>query len=302
MTLRASSIAAVALLVTACAHPSPDSVGAAPSVAASGPAKEHLTSVDGTAGRLRVSDGGAGEPAVVLLHGLAADLEVWRGQLDHLRASRRAVAYDQRGHGGSERARDGVYTVEALAADLEALRRAMGLGRMILVGHSMSGLVLTTYAAAHPDAVAGLVYVDAIGDFHAVPPEALEPVVQREASPSFGAAEQHAELEGMLGPNARPATRRFLLASLARMDPPAFAALRRSMFAVRDARARFAGYRGPSLAIEVKGNPYAASMAGQVLGIPVERIGGVSHWLQLDDPDAVNRALDAFLARVPAGR
>ncbi len=302
MTLHATCIAAVAVLVAACAHPSPASPPATSSVAAPNPATEHVSFVDGTAGRLRVSDGGVGEPAVVLLHGLAADLGVWRGQLDHLRASRRVVAYDQRGHGGSERARDGVYTVDALVADLEAVRRAMGLGRVILVGHSMSGAVLTRYAAAHPDAVAGLVYVDGIGDFGAVPPEALEGVVARESSPAFGAAERRTELEGMLGPNARPETRRAILACLDRMDPPAFAALRRSVFALRDARALFTAYQGPSVAIEAAENPYAASMAGQVLGIPVDRIGGVSHWLQLDDPQGVNRALDAFFARVPAAR
>jgi pimeloyl-ACP methyl ester carboxylesterase len=166
----------------------------------------------------------------------------------------------------------------------------------------MSGEVLTTYVAAHPDAVAGLVYVDAIGDFHAVPPEALQPLVEREASPSFGAAERRAALEGMLGPKARPATRQAVLASLDRMDPPAFAALRRSMFSLRDARARFSAYRGPAVAIEATENPYAASMAGEVLGIPLEHISGVSHWLQLDDPAAVNRALDSFLRGLPVAR
>jgi pimeloyl-ACP methyl ester carboxylesterase len=306
MNLRAHSVAvavavAAAVLVTGCAHPGPASPPVA-SLAAPAPAKERTTFVDGTAGRLRVSDGGTGEPAVILLHGLAADLEVWRGQLDHLRANRRVVAYDQRGHGGSEKARDGVYTMEALAADLEAVRRAMGLGRVILIGHSMSGAVLTTYAAAHPDTVAGLVYLEAIGDFHAVPPEAFQPVIEQEASPSFDASARRAALEGMLGPKARPATREAVLASSDRMDPPAFGALRRSMFALRDARARLAAYRGPSVAIEATENPYAESMAGQVLGIPLTRVSGVSHWLQLDDPDAVNRALDAFLAGLSVAR
>ncbi|WP_242392546.1 alpha/beta fold hydrolase [Anaeromyxobacter oryzisoli] len=301
MNLRARSVAA-AILFTACAHHHPTSPPVASSAATPAPAKERTIFVDGTAGRLRVSDGGVGEPAVVLLHGLAADLEVWRGQLDHLRASRRVVAYDQRGHGRSEKARDGVYTVEALAADLEAVRRAMGLGRVILIGHSMSGAVLTTYAVAHPDTVAGLVYLDAIGDFHAVPPEAFQPIIEQEALPSFDASARRTALEGMLGPKARPATREAVLASADRMDPPAFAALRRSMFALRDARARIAAYRGPSVAIEAADNPYAESMAGQVLDLPLTRVSGVSHWLQLDDPDAVNRALDAFLARLSVAR
>ena len=117
------------------------------------------------------------------------DLDAWREQLDRLRPYRRAVAYDQRGHGGSDRPRDGVYTVEALAADLEAVADALGLKRFVLVGHSLSGAVLSAYAGAHPDLVAGPVYADAVGDFHAVPRPALEEALRGESSPSFGAAE-----------------------------------------------------------------------------------------------------------------
>lgn len=208
---RLARCAIAALLASACAHP-----GRSPAPTAPVTTAEHFLSVDGTAGRLRVSDGGAGEPAVVLLHGLGADLEVWRPQLDHLRTTRRAIAYDQRGHGGSEKARDGVYTLEALAADVEAVRRDLGLGRVI--------------------------------------------------------------------------------------DPPAFAALRRGLFEFRDARARYTGYRGPAVAVEAADNPYAAILAGQVLHLPRTEVAGVSHWLQLDDPDAVNRALDAFLAGFPVAR
>ncbi|GEJ57793.1 alpha/beta fold hydrolase [Anaeromyxobacter diazotrophicus] len=282
-----------ALLAMACSHPGPSLAPAARSVAG-----ERLSFVEGTAGSLRVSDGGQGDPAVVFLHGLGSDLEVWRPQLDHLRASRRVVAYDQRGHGASGKPRDGVYTLEALAADLEAVRRALGLERFVLVGHSLSGAVVTTYLGAHPEVVVGAVYVDAAGDFHGVARERLQEVVDREASPSFGASARRADFAEALGPRARPATRQTVLASLERMDPAAFAPLRRALFELRDARARFASHRGPALAIEAAENPYASTMAGAVLGLPRVEVRGVSHWLQLDDPDAVNRALDAFLARL----
>jgi pimeloyl-ACP methyl ester carboxylesterase len=177
-------------------------------------AGEHLSFVEGTAGPLRVSDGGLGGPAVVFLHRLGSDLEVWRPQLDHLRASRRVIAYDQRGHGASGKPRDGDYTLEALAADLEVVRRALGLERFVLVGHSLSGAVMTTYLGAHPESVAGAVYLDAIGDFHAVARERLQEVVEREASPSFGASEQRAAVAEALGPRAKPATRQAVLATL----------------------------------------------------------------------------------------
>jgi pimeloyl-ACP methyl ester carboxylesterase len=139
--------------------------------------------------------------------------------------------------------------------------------------------------------------VDAIGDFRGVPREELQPVIVREASPSFGAAQRRAIFEEMLGAKARPATRAQVLAALGRIDPPAFSALRRCLFQFRDAGSHHARYRGAALAIEAAENPYAAVMASQVLRLQRTEVAGVSHWVQLDEPGAVNRALDAFLAR-----
>lgn len=255
---------------------------------------EQIGFVEGKAGRLRVSDGGAGEPAVLFLHGLGNDLDAWREQLDHLRPLRRAVAYDQRGHGGSDRPRDGVYTVEALAEDLGIVADSLGLKRFVLVGHSLSGAVLTAYAGAHPGRVAGLVYADAVGDLHAVPRPALEEVLRGEASASFGAAEVLQAFAGMLGPLARPATRERVLAGVARMDPRAYAALRRSGFSF-EVGDRLSTYRGPILAIEAEGEPNPILASTVIAGARRVGVGGVSHWLQLDDPAAFARALDPML-------
>lgn len=267
-------------------------------VAPEGVGVEHLGRVEGKAGRLRVSDGGAGGTPVVFLHGLGSDLEVWRAQLDHLRPGRRAVAYDQRGHGESDKARDGVYTVEALVEDLEAVRSALGISRMILVGHSMSGVVLTTYAGRYPDRVAGLFYLDATGDAHAFPRAQVEALVARETAPSFGAAERHAVFEEMLQ-QARPGTRERVLASLDRLDPPAFGLLRKAIFELVDGPARYAPYRGPAVALE-GGDQVFPGAASIVLGLRRVAVHDVCHWFQLDDPAAVNRELDEFLASVAA--
>ena len=262
---------------------------------------ERFLSVNGGAGRLRVSDGGAGEPAVVFLHGLGSDLEAWRAQLDHLRPGRRAVAYDQRGHGGSDPARDGVYTVEALAADLDVVIRTLGLRRVVLVGHSFSGTVVTAWAGAHPEPAAGLVYADAVGDFHAVPRQEVDEQVRRDEALGPDPAGRQRVFGEMLGAAARPDTRERVLAAVARLDPPAFAALRRSMFEFRVGD-RLAGHRGPVLAIEAEGADYPIMASRVVPRASRATIPGVSHWLMMDDPAAFNRALDAYLATLGDGR
>ncbi len=277
-----------------CAH-APAAGPAVPPAALAG--AERFLQVEGTAGKLHVSDGGAGAgPAVILVHGLGSDLEVWRPVLDHLRARRRAVAYDQRGHGRSEKAGDGVYTIEALVADLEAVHRGLGLGPVVLVGHSMSGEVLTTYAGAHPERVVGLVYVDALGDAAPIPRDAVKALVARETDPTFGPEDRRKVFAPMLA-SALPETERQVLAALDRIDPPAFGLLRKSMMEVVDGPARYAAYRGPAVAIEVGAGPWPGAASAR-LGVPRVAVEGVSHWLQLDAPVTLERELDAFLAKL----
>jgi 3-oxoadipate enol-lactonase len=105
--------------------------------------------------RLAAEVEGEGEP-VVLVHGLGFSRKAWRPQIDALTAAGwRCVSYDLRGFGASEMPR-APYRVETLAADLEAVRAALGLDRFHLVGHSMGGMVSLGYAVDHPERVRSL--------------------------------------------------------------------------------------------------------------------------------------------------
>ncbi|AVV40335.1 alpha/beta hydrolase [Streptomyces sp. P3] len=82
-----------------------------------------------------------------------------------------AVRWDQRGCGRSQRC-DGPWTTERFVADLEAVRRHFGLGRMTLLGHSWGAQLALSYALAHPGRVRALIYVSGTGigpdaDWHA---------------------------------------------------------------------------------------------------------------------------------------
>src|SRR5207248_7611440 len=181
--------------------------------------------VQGAAGRLRISDGGAGGIPVVFHHGLGSDWTCWQPQLDHLRATRRAVAFDARGHGESDRAP--VYSIDALADDLDRVVTELAISRFVLVGHSFAGTVLSDYAGRHPEKLAAVVYVDAVGDASSMPAEIKERFRKQHAGLT---PQRLQEMYGtMLGPKAKPETRRRILASAARLDLPAFAALREEM-------------------------------------------------------------------------
>jgi len=117
----------------------------------------HTLSRDGV--ELAYVEQGAGEPAIVMLHGMACVHEHMAPLMDAFTATHRCVAFDMRGHGASGVTHD-AYSMEPFTSDLAYVIDELGLERPILVGHSFGGSVSLAFAAAHPDKVRALVMLD----------------------------------------------------------------------------------------------------------------------------------------------
>ena len=117
----------------------------------------HKISRDGV--ELAYVEHGAGDPALVLLHGMACVHEHMVPLIEAFAPEHRCVAFDLRGHGSS-----GVpttaYTLESFTSDLAFGLDELGLDRPVLIGHSFGGSVSLAFAAAHPDRVRALVMLD----------------------------------------------------------------------------------------------------------------------------------------------
>ena len=133
-------------------------------VASAGAATLHVRSSDGVKLAAYTFGGQQARQVVIVIHGGPGDSHAYLGPLPRELSGPRvlSVAYDQRGVGGSTTPRDRRYTLAAYVEDLDAIRRAVGAGRVTLVAHSWGGLVAEGYAAAHPGRVAGLALVDAL--------------------------------------------------------------------------------------------------------------------------------------------
>jgi len=113
-------------------------------------------------GRLAVDVTGRGEP-IVLVHGLATTGAIWRRVAPSLARSRSVAAIDVPGFGASDPAGRG-FDLDAVAQRIRVgLARAGFAEPYDLVGHSMGGALALTLAAAHPEAVRGLVLVSPAG-------------------------------------------------------------------------------------------------------------------------------------------
>ncbi len=126
------------------------------------PPSQVIVLPDGQRIHLR-DEGPRGAPVIMLLHGSNADLHTWQPWVEDLRGDYRVVRYDQIGHGLTGPARDGDLSPAAFAADVGEVADALGIGRFVLAGNSMGGMVAARYAMAHPDRLLGLVLIDASG-------------------------------------------------------------------------------------------------------------------------------------------
>jgi proline iminopeptidase len=99
-------------------------------------------------------------PLLVIHGGLGLDHSYFQPWLDSLKPGVRLIYPDLRANGRSSRGRDADFTLENMVADLEALRRALGISRWAVMGHSYGGFVALKYALLHPDRTSHLILVD----------------------------------------------------------------------------------------------------------------------------------------------
>ncbi|HZQ64412.1 MAG TPA: alpha/beta hydrolase [Gaiellaceae bacterium] len=100
---------------------------------------------------------GEGDETIVLVNGLADDLETWVFQIDDLvGAGYRVLRFDNRGVGSSS-APPGPYTTRLFADDCKALVDELGLRDVHLVGVSMGGMIAQEYAIAYGEDLRSLV-------------------------------------------------------------------------------------------------------------------------------------------------
>jgi 3-oxoadipate enol-lactonase len=108
--------------------------------------------------------GPAGAPAILLIHGWGFDsAAAWHRVIPLLAARLRIVAVDLRSHGKTDRVR-GRFDVEDLADDLAAVLDSLDVGRLVVVGYSLGGMVAQALARRHPARVERLVLAATAAD------------------------------------------------------------------------------------------------------------------------------------------
>ncbi len=119
-----------------------------------------LARPDGT--QLQIEEYGKSDgPTVLLTHGWGMDSTEWYYAKKELAKDYRVIVWDLPGVGLSTRALNKDYSIDRFATDLHAIVTWSGASRIMLVGHSIGGMILQTFARLFPatPAVAGMALV-----------------------------------------------------------------------------------------------------------------------------------------------
>lgn len=110
-------------------------------------------------------DRGVGDP-ILLIHGSGPGVTAWanwRTVIPELETTHRVVAPDMAGFGYTATDPDLPMVPEVWVRQIVELMDGLGIGRAVLIGNSFGGAVALATAARHPERVAGLVLMGAVG-------------------------------------------------------------------------------------------------------------------------------------------
>lgn len=227
-------------------------------------------------------------PTVVIEQGAGGAGAWWLGVAEALSDAARVVLYDRAGYGWSEPVR-GRRTMEERNLDLVRLLDAADIsGPVVLVGHSYGGPLITLFAAAYPERVAGLVYADAPDLEHVFGPQYTS-VLKRFHRPMTRAMALASRL-GLLALFPR---------TLERMLPPTLPDAARAMLA---ASRRTSAFQAGADDIVSLLSPTPAARAVQRPGMfGVRPLAVISHTERFPPPfDALEDGFDESQARLMA--
>jgi pimeloyl-ACP methyl ester carboxylesterase len=269
--------------------------------------------------RLHYADwGNADAPLLLLVHGGRDHGRSWDALARALQPHFHVVAPDLRGHGDSDWAKGGSYSLTEYVYDLSRLVREMAAERVTIVGHSMGGMVGLIYAGTFPDQVSALVVLDGItvmpgaktlpandriakwiGQLDKL--EAREP--RRYGTIDEAAAqmrEHNARLPSELAHHlATHGVRQNEDGTCSWKFDPYQRAMAPHRLSADDHVALWSRINCPTLVLLAEQSflesAKAADLAGYFPNARAETISGAGHWLQHDKPDEVLAAITRFL-------
>jgi 3-oxoadipate enol-lactonase len=242
-------------------------------------------------------------PPIVFLHPWTTNGYIWYFQIFPFGRTNQVVAVDHRGHGRSDKPKQG-YSIQEHANDVLAVVDALRIDKAVVVGNSIGGMIAMQFTLDHPDRVLGQVIVSsgtALGE--GMPKEARE-AFAKDYQGTFGAL-----LEGTVSAKTK-------------RERPEILEVMKSQFMVEsnfpkyvfdsaiadpngvfnwNIKNQLGNIRRPTVVFageEDRATPVAANrfLADNIPGAKLNVLKDVGHFYQLEKPLEFNATLKEFIA------
>jgi proline iminopeptidase len=141
---------------------------------------------------------GKGAPLVLLHGGPGASHDYFLPYLLPLARQNRLIFIDERGSGRSQKLEDpSGYTVENMVEDVETVRKALGLGKINLLGHSYGGVLAQAYALKYQQNLNHLILGSTFSSTKAINQIFVD--MKQKMSPELRARIDKMEADGLYG-------------------------------------------------------------------------------------------------------
>jgi 3-oxoadipate enol-lactonase len=246
-------------------------------------------------------------PTVLMLHGIGGGHLAFAPQVETLAsAGYRAVAWDMPGYGHSAPIEP--YTFKGLAEScirlIEALLASDERGGLVLLGHSMGGMVAQEVVARRPDLVRQLILCGTSPSFGKPEGDWQQDFIRQRTAP-LDAGQTMAEMAEvlvpqMIGPGSLPEGVRLAVHCMGQVNPSTY---RRALECIVtfDRRANLGHIHAPTLLLageHDKNAPPAVmqKMARAILGSTYLEMKGVGHLMNLEAPEEFDQLVLNFLS------
>jgi pimeloyl-ACP methyl ester carboxylesterase len=243
---------------------------------------------------------GSGEPALLFVHGWSCDARYWRAQVPHFSKGHRVVTLDLAGHGHSGTARSR-YSMSAFGEDVRAVAESLGTGRVILVGHSMGGIVIAEAARLMPGRVLGLIGIDTLQniEYPMTREELKRMLIPLEKDFPLGS---RAFVKKMISPGTDSGLRDWILSDISAAPPAvALSAMKEmmSLYITGEAAKTFDEIRVPVITVNADLWPinYEANRRHMSF-FDALILKGADHFLMMGRSKEFNRALEKAIRKI----
>lgn len=239
---------------------------------------------------------GDGMPALVFVHGLCCARSYWTGQVSYFAQQYKVAAIDLAGHGESGLDRK-AWTMKAFGEDVVAVVNTLGLEQVVLVGHSMGGLVIIEAARQMRDRVVGLVAAEAFADIEQTYTE--DQIIENLAPfrANFADTTRKRARNAFLSDADTTLIER-VVADMSAAPPEVGIGARQEGYRYsRNLRERLQAITAPMVMINSSDFVPTNIEAAHKYSIEVSLMSGVGHFVMMEDTETFNHLLDAAVKR-----